>query len=202
MATNASPASLTIDRRRLLKSGVSAGLLACLPLSGCDVDRDLSTELLRHVSDADSVINPDITGQLDAAEFAALFGLCEFVDRNWSFAIELPGYRQVLRADLSLKTGRRPSYLTEYRGAAELVDLVGRHSGSDDEAWLTLLYSERDAEAFAGSRLARARRFVFSEIIAHLVPISGAFKSFGFVNYRGYFGGPFASPGSYRRAVP
>lgn len=62
MATNANPISLAIDRRRLLKSGVSAGLLACLPLSGCDVERDLSAELLRYVSAADSVIDPDIAG--------------------------------------------------------------------------------------------------------------------------------------------
>ena len=82
-----------------------------------------------------------------------------------------------------------------------LIERVRQQSGSDDEAWLTLLFSEADSAEFAATQLGRARHWVFSEIVAHQIPISGAFKNFGFVNYRGYFGGPFASPNSYRRAV-
>ncbi len=69
------------------------------------------------------------------------------------------------------------------------------------EAWPTLLFSEVAADNLGATKLGRARRFVFSEVIAHQIPISGAFKSFGLINYRGYFGGPYASPASYRRAV-
>lgn len=201
MVTNESRAALTIDRRKLLKCGLSAGVVACLPLSGCSVEQDLSTALMRHVSNSSSVRNPDVTGKLSNAEFAALFSLCRFVDSAWSFEADLSGYEKVLRSDLDLKTGRQPSYLTEYQGAAVLIERVRQQSGSDDETWLTLLFSEADSEEFEATQLGRARHWVFSEIVAHQIPISGAFKNFGFVNYRGYFGGPFASPNSYRRAV-
>lgn len=200
MVTNGSHGLLTIDRRTLLKCGLSASLLTCLPLTGCSVEQDLSAELMRQVSDSDSVLNPDVTGQLSNAEFAALFSLCRFVDRAWSFEADLSGYKQVLRSDLDLKTGQRPSYLTEYQGAADLIDRVRQNSSSEDEAWLTLLFSAADSTGFEATRLGRARRWVFEEIVAHQIPVSGAFKKFGFVNYRGYFGGSFASPNSYRRA--
>ena len=193
--------ALPIDRRRLVKLGLSASVLAGLPLAACGVDADLSTELLRFVSDSEDVIDGGRTGRLNDEAFATLFSLCEFVDKAWAFEADLDGYREQLRFDLELKTMREPSYLTEYEHAVELVDRVRCNTRTENEAWLTLLYTDIEDADRGTSRLGRARRFVFAEIVSHQIPISGAFKSLGFINYRGYFGGSYTASTSYRRAT-
>jgi len=188
------------DRRKLIKLGFSAGVLATLPTAGCVFADDVTETLLQFASDSDSPVDSALTGSLSQDEFDTLFSLCEYVDSAWSFGANMSVYRQQLQADLELKTQRQPSYLAEYRSALELVDRVAQSAGSGEEAWPTLLFSDATAEEFAATKLGRARRFVFAEIIGHQIPISGAFKSFGLINYRGYFGGPYALPASYRRA--
>jgi len=190
-----------IDRRQVVKLGFSAGVLASLPYAGILLADDESAELLQFVSDSDSPIEDSQTGTLSQKEFQRLFTFCEYVNKVWQFDANLTQYGLQLRADMELKTTRRPSYLVEYRNALDLIELVARNTNSVEQAWLTLLFSDVTAANFGATKLGRARRFVFSEIIAHQIPISGAFKSFGLVNYRGYFGGPYASPGSYRRGA-
>ncbi|MBT5221141.1 MAG: hypothetical protein HOM16_16890, partial [Woeseia sp.] len=174
-----------IDRRQLVKLGFSAGVLASLPYAGISLADDESDELLQFVSDSDSPIENSQTGTLSQREFQTLFTLCEYVNDVWQFDANLTQYGKLLRADLELKTTRRPSYLVEYRNALELIELVARNTDSVEQAWPTLLFSDVAAANFGATRLGRARRFVFSEIIAHQIPISGAFRSFGLVNYRG-----------------
>ncbi len=183
-----------IDRRKLIKLGFSASVLATLPVARIVLADDVTDALLRFVSDSESPVESTQTGSLSQDEFDTLFSLCEYVDKTWQFGANMAQYRQTLRADLGLKTSRHPSYLAEYKSALELVELA-------EEAWPTLLFSEVAADNLGATKLGRARRFVFSEVIAHQIPISGAFKSFGLINYRGYFGGPYALPASYRRAV-
>lgn len=190
-----------IDRRRLVKLGFSASVLASLPYTSISLGDDESDELLQIVSDSDFPIESSRIGTLSQEEFRTLFTLCHYVNDVWQFDADLTQYRQQLRADLGLKTTRQPSYLIEYKNALELIDRVASNTGSFEQAWPTLLFSDVTDANFGATKLGRARRFVFSEVIAHQIPISGAFKSFGLVNYRGYFGGPYASPGSYRRAV-
>lgn len=190
-----------IDRRKLIKLGFSAGVLATLPSVRMVFADDVSDALLQFVSESESPLDSARTGSLSQSEFDSLFSLCEYVDTTWEFGANMPQYRQQLHADLDLKTTRQPSYLAEYKSSLELVDLVIENAGSAAQAWPTLLFSEAGAENFSATKLGRARRFVFSEIIGHQIPISGAFKGFGLVNYRGYFGGPYALPASYRRAV-
>lgn len=182
------------DRRKLIKLGFSASVLATLPAARIVFADNVSDALLRVVSDSASPVNSAQVGSLNQEEFDSLFSLCEYVDKAWKFGANMSHYRQQLRADLELKTTREPSYLAEYKSALEVIDLA-------QGVWPTLLFSEVDPENFSSTKLGRARQFVFSEIIAHQISISGAFKSFGLVNYRGFFGGPYASPGSYRRAV-
>lgn len=183
-----------IDRRKLIKLGFSAGVLATLPTARMVFADDVSDALLHFVSESELPVDSAKVGSLNQGEFDTLFSLCEHVDKVWEFGANLPQYRQQLRADLELKTSRQPSYLAEYKSALELIELA-------EEDWPILLFSEANAENFNATRLGRARQFVFSEIIGHQIPISGAFKSFGLINYRGYFGGPYALPASYRRAA-
>lgn len=190
---------LEIDRRGLLRMGLSAGLLAALP-AGCVRLRDGDASvLLEIVGDAELPIDPERVGEASDSALDDLIGLCDFVDRGWELGAEMERYRDRLRADLRVKTVERPSYLSEYESAARLVRIVRRESASPDQAWATLLFSKIDSRVPEQTRLGRARRLVFGEIVTHQVALSGGFRSFGVVNYTGWAGGPFADELSFRR---
>lgn len=191
---------LHIDRRRLLKLGISTGVLATLPFACISLRDDATSELLRFVSDSGIPVDPVRTGILSSDDFAVLSSLCRYVDTAWALDGDLSSYVPRLRADLQFKTEQEPSYLTEYESAVGLHTLVGADT-SDDQAWASLLFSNFDLENFAATRLGRARRFVFAELLRHQIPVSGAFRSFGLWNYRGYFGGSYSAPSSYRRGA-
>ena len=192
---------LLIDRRQLLKLGLSSGVLASLPLACVSLKEDDSAELLRFIGDSDLPVDPTRTGVLSQVEFDALSTLCRYVNQAWELDADMPLYFGRLRADLQFKTEEAPSYLTEYQSAVELFKLVEGSASSVEQAWASLLFSEFDLEDFASTRLGRARRLVFGELITHQIPVSGAFKSFGLWNYSGYFGGSFTAPESYRKGA-
>jgi hypothetical protein len=191
--------TLYIDRRRLLQLGLSSGVLAALPFGCISLTQDDSTELLRFVSDAEGPLDPTRTGVLSAEAFDALSSLGRYVNQVWELEADMPLYVDRLRADLQFKTEEEPSYLTEYDSAVELFKLVEGSSADAEQTWTSLLFADFDAEDFAATKLGRARHFVFHELIAHQMPMSGAFRSFGLWNYRGHFGGSYSAPESYRR---
>ena len=190
-----------IDRRLLLKLGISSSVLAAMSFSNIVLADDVTGRLLEFVSDSDFPVDGKRTGALSDAQFSTLSSLCRYVDQTWELHSELDQYFNKLQGDLVLKTSLEPSYLTEYEHAIELYELVFSDSESAEQVWPNLLFSTFQADNFAATRLGRARRLVFAEIIAHQIPISGAFKSFGLSNYTGYFGGSYLSPTSYKRGV-
>lgn len=192
---------LYIDRRRLLKLGLSSGVLAALPFACIPMREDDSAALLQFVSDSDLPVDPTRAGGLSGENFAALSTLGRYVNQAWELGADMPLYFGRLRADLQFKTEEEPSYLTEYESAVELFNLVEGSTSDVEQAWASLLFSEFDTADFASTKLGRARRFVFYELIAHQIPMSSAFKSFGLWNYRGYFGGSYTAPESYRRGA-
>jgi hypothetical protein len=190
---------LIINRRKFLKIGLSSGVLAILPFGCVMVSDDDFSELLKFVSDSDLPVNHQHTGELSNSDFDTLSTLCKYVNQAWELTRDLDEYLGRLKGDLFSKTMEEPSYLTEYEHAIELVNLLVRRGESVEQAWSSLLFANFGDENFESTKLGRARNFVFSEIITHQIPISEGFKSFGLVNYRGYFGGPYTSPDSYRR---
>ncbi len=188
-----------IDRRQLLKMGLSYGVLATLPFGCSALDDDIVNELLTFVSDSRLPFNGKRTGILPDADFDTLLTLCNYVNQAWQLTTDLSSYTVRLKSDLAFKTNEEPSYLTEYENSVELIKLMVSTSDTIEEAWSILLFSKFDAENFAHTKLGRARNFVFAEIITHQIPLSEGFKRYGLLNYRGYIGGPFSSPGSYRR---
>lgn len=190
---------LKIDRRQLLRLGLSSGVLASLPLACISLNDEDSAELLRFVSDSASPVDEMRTGVLGQDEVDTLSALCGYVNEAWELNADMSLYYPRLRADLQFKTEESPRYLTEYESAVELFNRVEAGVSSVEQAWASLLFSEADGENFSSTKLGRARRFVFAELIAHQIPLSGAFKSFGLWNYAGYFGGAFTAPESYRR---
>ncbi len=190
---------LEIDRRALLKLGLSTGVLASLPLAGCIIADATSDYLLEVVSDSDLPIDPTRIGSLSDADFEQLSSLCHYVARAWELSTDLDGYLARLRKDLAFKTREEPGYLTEYENAVEVVNRVRGELESDDQFWSSLLFAEFPTSDLASTRIGRARRLVFAEMVIHQMPVSGAFKSFGLVNYAGYYGGPYMAAGSYRK---
>lgn len=191
---------VSIDRRKLLKMGIAAGIVSLLPIGCINMSDDKLGRLLKPIGDSNLPINRKLTGKMTDAEFNALASLCEYVNKVWELTPDLGTYLKMLRADLELKTGEEPSYLTEYKNAVVLIDAVVDKGDDGDKGWATLLFSEFEEADFQSTQLGRARRFVFSEIITHFVPISGGFKTFGLWNYSGYFGGSYTSLKSYRKA--
>ena len=191
--------ALKIDRRQLIKMGLSAGVIAALPFGCVELEDNDADRLLEFVSDSDLPVEGERTGTLSQSDFDTLSTLCRYVDQAWELNANLDDYLQQLQTDLAFKTEEKPSYLTEYENAIELVDLLVRRSESVEQAWASLLFSEFDSDGFPHTKLGRARKFVFSEIVTHQIPISGGFKSFGLWNYTGYFGGAYTDPTSYRR---
>jgi len=191
----------TIDRRKLIKLGLSASALAFLPLGCLPLSEDKKGVFLKIISDTELPVNSDLTGKLTDLEFNTLASLCEYVNKVWKMTPDLDTYLKTLRSDLNLKTGEEPSYLTEYRNPVGLIDAVVDKDNDGDKGWTTLLFSEFEDANFQNTQLGRARRLVFSEMIAHFIPISGGFKSFGLWNYTGYYGGSYTSSESYRKAT-
>jgi len=188
-----------IDRRQLLKLGLSSGALAALPLGCAMFHADAEAELLERVGDSPLPLEPTRKGRLRDGDFDTLTSLCRYVDENWQLQTDMALYLDRLKADLHFKTDAEPSYLTEYENAIRLVQLTTRGADDPDQAWATLLFAHFEAPRLEETKLGRARAFVFAELITHQIPISGAFKSFGLWNYRGYFGGSYANADSYRR---
>ena len=190
---------LIINRRQFLKIGLSSGALAILPFGCIMVSDDDLDELLKFVSDSDLPVNHKHIGELSNFDFGMLSTLCKYVNKAWELTPNIDKYLERLQEDLYFKTMKEPSYLTEYENTIELVNLLIKRSESIEQAWSSLLFANFGDENFRSTKLGRARNFVFSEMITHQIPISEGFKSFGLVNYRGYFGGPYTSPDSYRR---
>ena len=192
---------LKIDRRQLIRMGLSSSVLATLPLGCVMLGNDETDELLQFVSNSRSPVDAKRTGSLLQEDFEKLVGLCQYVNRAWELDADMRLYFNRLRADLDFKTSEEPSYLTEYKHAVELISRMVGATSSVEQAWASLLFSDFDVENFAATKLGRARRLVFSELITHQIPMSGAFKSFGLWNYSGYFGGSFTAPESYRKGA-
>lgn len=151
------------------------------------------------MSDAITPDKPEITGQLIDDDFLSIFKLCSYIDNVWELSSELASYETLLKRDLGMKTSRSPSYLTEYISASKLINLTIKQMQDEMKAFGFLLFADFSSQdKFKSSRLDRARSFVFSEIITHQIAISG-FKSFGLTNYKGYFGGHYTVPTSYRQ---
>ncbi|WP_299535441.1 hypothetical protein [Ulvibacterium sp.] len=189
----------SINRRELIKMGLAASALAMLPIGCVDLSGNKPEQFLKPVGDSGFPINPKLIGELTEKEFDTLASLINYVNEVWQLGCNMEDYRNILRQDLQLKTTIEPSYLSEYRNAISLIDMLMKANNNLVETWATLLFIEFSEPNFESTQLGRARKFVFEELIKHFVPISGSFKSFGLWNYNGFFGGSYLSDESYRK---
>jgi len=127
---------------------------------------------------------PEKTGRLTPVEKADLTEVFAAIDSIWALgghcSLDAAGFGGVLDA----KTGRAPSYLTEYR-TARAIYLPLREARGVDAACRALYLGGEAPEP--------VERFVLAEFI-ELTLAFGGFRAFGFANAAGHPGGGFSDP--------
>lgn len=197
---------MRISRRTLLKAGLSAAFLSLVPkiaLAG-ELSPD-EKSVIGPGSLPGSIYRPDETGTVDSQTISALTAFATWAIDAWGFENAhwdreaISSYLERLKEVISMKTEQKPSYLSEYKSAGGLIKSARDRLGSDNAAFVHLMFVGREkADELRAPRLIRARRFVFDEITRHILS-NGGFRSLGLVNYEGYMGGSFYDEKSFRR---
>ncbi|WP_317930691.1 hypothetical protein [Halioxenophilus sp. WMMB6] len=190
-----------ITRRLLISAGVAAGVAALIPLSGLLVslpEEDLAPIAGDKNAPANQPYRAEQTGSLDGSAVSQLQDFCRWAIAAWA----LPGlddYAAQLPALLELKTQQAPSYLAEYQSAAALLMAARAREKSDDQAYTYALFAGRDLKNSNATRLGRAERWVFNELVRHMIK-TGGFRRFGSQNYDGFINVAFTEAGAFRRS--
>jgi hypothetical protein len=191
--------AVQFNRRVILSSGISAAMLARIPSILAQETDPLEALALEIVSTRRDLINPETVGSLDDAVRHSLNAFVGAIASIWDFQIDAAA-SALFNGHLGLKTLFTPSYLSEYRGAATLIDAASKDFGDPEAATMFLLFAAFPDKPLLGTRMGHAREWAFQELVTYIVAKAG-FKRFGLVNYAGYIGGPYMSESSYRRYV-
>lgn len=190
--------TITITRRNLLKAGLASSFLALIPISGFAFSPpEADFEPIGDNADSKSPYQESRLGLLSTEDVAMLARFSAWCIQAWGFT-GMDDYPSRLEFLLKLKTQYEPGYLSEYQSAVATISRAAVRSSSDNEAWIYLMFAERNGRATLNTRLGRARYFVFDELVRHLVA-NGGFKRFGLINYDGFINLPFDVPGAYRK---
>jgi len=187
-------------RRMLLKAGLSSAFLASVPLTGMSFEpSNIELEMMGDVG-LKFPHKPESTGLLSNSDSSLIKSFARWAITSWEFT-GMESYPSSLSTVLKLKTSESPSYLEEYRNASILISHAKDRYVSENEIFLHLLFAGRSTETVQNTRLRRAQKFVYDELVQHIIA-NGGFRKFGFVNYQGYvLGGSFYDDRSYRREI-
>jgi hypothetical protein len=184
---------MQFDRRHILSALAAAPAVIAVRKSWAQSGTD--TYLLERISGPVALRDPDTVGQVTGASRARLHALFDHIGRRWE--MQDTGVGEAEFADLvDLKAGEKPSYLAEYREADAILEkILGETIIAKliPVAEFDALMVPRKLEGSDATRLGRFQKFVSNEFITWYVA-RGGFKRFGYVNYRGYAGGPFTDP--------
>jgi hypothetical protein len=181
-----------LHRRDFLKAGSLAALSLLFSHEtawACDASM---AYLLQQLPEGELMRSPEKVGPLRAKDFHELWSVFTYIGRRWQdgefSTVKQRGLRDVVRS----KTTLTPSYLTEYKEAAEILRCLKAELG-EQKALEQMFFVPQGATDFFSSRLGHVRRFVITEFIRYQV-LQGAFRKFGYVNYRGFRGGKYSDP--------
>jgi len=181
-----------LHRRDFLKAGSLAALGLLFrheTVWACDASMAF---LLQQLPKGESMRSPEKVGSLRAKDFHELWSIFTYIGRRWQTGEFSNVTMRGLRAVVRYKTTLTPSYLTEYKEAAEILRCLKAELG-EQKALEQLFFVPQGATDFFSSRLGHVRRFVITEFIRYQV-LQGAFRKFGYVNYRGFRGGKYSDP--------
>lgn len=128
----------------------------------------------------DGLRSPAVTGSLDDAELDDLWTIFAHIDDTWDNQCTIDT-RAAFQAIIDLKTARTPSYLTEYRSAVAKFRAL-RTEYEQPRALHRLFFGQDDPHI---------HHHVIAELL-RLHVVHGGFRAFGYANYKGFPGGPFA----------
>lgn len=133
---------------------------------------------------------PDTTGTLPATTIQALYSIAMYPAKKWS----VTGYSAFdlneFTGFANLKTQKKPAYYTAYNETFALYTLLVQKLGSPDAA-MDFLYTPKPATPPPNWE---AVRFWAIQEYLILFITSGNFRSYGWVNYPGWMGGPYNDP--------
>ena len=180
------------SRRDFLKTGSLSflGLFLCHDLVwACDTTLSY---LLQQLPEGMEMRSPNKVATLKAKDFQQLWSIFNWIGRKWDDKEFCLVGEKELKSTLSLKTSSIPSYFTEYCEAAKILRCLTAEL-EEQKALEQLFFVPADTTNFYSTRLGHIRQFVITEFIRYQVS-QGAFRKFGYMNYRGYAGGPYSDP--------
>lgn len=193
--------SIKLDRRKII--GLAAGFASSsflMPFEIAIAD-GLNDWLTTPIPGSAGRRNPDRSGTLPTDTFNMLWALFRRIGKVWELGQFTTIDRSTLQNMLALKTVELPSYFSEYRAGAEVIQTAIDALDSRADAFDLLIGGEFRAADLGRTRLGRLRRHVISELVTFQVS-HGGFRRFGYKNYRGHMGGQFTDPANppYRAA--
>jgi len=125
---------------------------------------------------------------LEARTFEAMWRLFQAIGRFWGNTEDIEAYQSRFHGFLLNRIALNPLYKDYYTSAqAVIADLIVAHGG-EDPAYRFLFTNGNANQPPPETPLQSARQRVSNEFISIYLALGG-FKTFGAINYPGYFGG-------------
>lgn len=167
----------------------------------------LHHELVARVSapSIDKPVDPDRTGKPTIDILAVVQGFMAYLEKVIGLDLAAGFKEREVGRMIDLKCQQNPSALAEYELASRLLMLAANHVHPDD-LWPLMLFGSHDdlvQEEGGASALLRVRFHVLAELLTFATTVGKGFASAGTMeNYRGYQGGVYTDPKSYRHYRP
>jgi hypothetical protein len=147
-------------------------------------------EAAERVSVQPALPDPSRTGNVPLAVFDDLFEIISFVGENWQVKAYSGLTYTGFQSFVNLNTQAVPSYLTVYGMTSAMYRALQQRLGSKVAA-LKYLYTPNPPAPPANWNVVRA--WSIQEFL-NLYVSRGAFRTYGWLNYSGFQGGPFQDP--------
>ena len=133
--------------------------------------------------------DPELTGSLSANEIDTLYSIAIYAGTKWQLTGQSAFDKAEFEGFLCYKSQQTPSYFTAYKDTLALYQTLVAEIGA--EAALDYLYTPNPSTPPADWDVTRywaIRQFLI------LFVTSGNFRSYGWVNFPGWMGGPYSDP--------
>lgn len=178
-----------VSRRHILKTGgtISAGIVASpfLNMHG------LLNSIAAQASETPpNLPDPSVTGTYSQNVIENLYSIATYPATKWNVSGESAFDINEFTEIINLKTQQTPSYFTAYQQTINLFFALKNTLGSTTAA-LDYLYTPNPNTPPVNWDTARF--WAIQEFLIIFIT-SGNFRSYGWVNYPGWMGGPFNNP--------
>ena len=146
-------------------------------------------EQANRLADKPALPSPDLVGSLSKTEIATLYGIALYPAKKWNVTGHSAFDQAEFTSFVNYKTRQTPSYFTAYKQFLALFAALEQKLGSDKA--MDYLYTPDPGTPPANWET--VRYWGIQEFLILFVT-SGNFRSFGWVNFPGWMGGPYNNP--------